>query len=290
MTLADPTVSIVMPAYNAAATIGGAIRSTLAQTFTDFELIIVDDCSTDNTAAVVQSFADPRLVLIRNPRNYKLAKSLNIGIGAAKGRYIARLDADDLNLPERLANQVAFLESHPEIDLVGSCAYIFDDRGTIIGTLTFPTDHEAIVGNILSISLLHSTLMGRAVWFRRFPYAEEYTRAQDRELFLRSYRFSRFANLPQFLYAYHDPGKISLPKLIRSLWYNAYMIAKNWRQYYIPVDKVLYFLLIKIPGRMMYYLLSAAMGKNIFWAHIKNPKLSADLQRDSTIIRGFLKD
>src|SRR3989344_2688822 len=128
MTYPLPKVSILMGAYNASQYVRSAIDSVISQTFPHWELLIINDCSTDETRAIIQSYHDPRLHLLENRQNLGLTKSLNIALGQAQGEYIARLDTDDISLPERLTTQVHFLESHPEIALVGSLAKLIDSK------------------------------------------------------------------------------------------------------------------------------------------------------------------
>ena len=125
------SVSILMPVYNAEPYLSEAIQSMLNQTYTDFELIILDDCSTDRSADVVQTFSDTRIVYHRNDVNYGLANNLNTGIKLAKGKYIARMDGDDISLPERIERQMQFLSIHPEVDLVGCWLKLFGDRDEV---------------------------------------------------------------------------------------------------------------------------------------------------------------
>ena len=113
----SPLVSILMPCYNNADYIGEAIESILCQSLQDFELIVLDDCSTDNSAEIISSFADERIVYHHNEQNMGLANNLNIGIRMACGKYIARMDGDDISLPDRLKTQIDFLETHPDIAL-----------------------------------------------------------------------------------------------------------------------------------------------------------------------------
>lgn len=115
-----PKVSVVLPVYNVAAHIQQTIESLLRQTFTDFELLVLDDCSTDDTVARVEAIADPRLRLIRNPHNLGRAGTDNAAIEYVQGEYVAKMDGDDICYPERLAKQVAFLDQHPEVNVVGS--------------------------------------------------------------------------------------------------------------------------------------------------------------------------
>jgi glycosyltransferase involved in cell wall biosynthesis len=124
-----PTVSIVMSVYNGERFIRAAINSVLAQTFRDWELIVVDDASTDSTPAILAEYRDSRIRVIRNDTNRKQAVCSNRGIALASGRYIARLDADDVSLPDRLSKQVAYLDANPEVTLVASAAHFIDESG-----------------------------------------------------------------------------------------------------------------------------------------------------------------
>src|SRR3989344_5781814 len=119
-------ISVLMPAYNARKYIGEAIESILNQTFKDFEFIIINDCSTDKTKKIIEEYAnkDARIKLINNATNLGLTKSLNIGLKEARGEYVARLDADDVALPERLEKQYEFMEKNKETTLVGAWAEI----------------------------------------------------------------------------------------------------------------------------------------------------------------------
>ncbi|MDI6852071.1 MAG: glycosyltransferase [Deltaproteobacteria bacterium] len=260
----NPPVSVIMAAYNAEKTIGAAIRSILGQTHQNLELIIVDDASRDRTVEVIHSFSDPRLVLLRNRANIKQGLSRNIAIDAAKGEFIAVIDADDLSLPTRLQKQVEFLVSHPEVDVVGSNSYLFNDSGAILGGLVNKGQtHQELTARIdRKIPLTHPTIMGRAEWFRKYRY-RQYPRSQDRDLFLRSYRHSTFANTPLFLYAYRDPGKLSMRKLVLASWTNLVIRLRHRREYGLPVYSVLASPLL-MGGKWFYWGLLALRGQSLF--------------------------
>ena len=132
-----PSISVVLPIYNGATTLSKAIRSVLGQTFRHYELVLLDDGSTDDSLDIAKTFSDPRIRVIHDGANYGLAYRLNQGIDLAQGRYIARMDQDDICFPERLAKQFEFLESHPGIDLLGCRAIAFSDN-QILGIDTFP--------------------------------------------------------------------------------------------------------------------------------------------------------
>ena len=116
-----PSISVVMPTYNTPlAFLKEAINSILKQTFRDFEFIILDDCSTDDSVAYLHSLTDERIRIIRNVENLGITKTLNVGLRAARGKYIARMDSDDVSLPERFEKQFAYMESHPNVVMCGS--------------------------------------------------------------------------------------------------------------------------------------------------------------------------
>jgi glycosyltransferase involved in cell wall biosynthesis len=276
----QPLVSVFMPAYNAAGTIGPAIRSILSQTYENFELIVVDDGSSDSTASIVESFDDPRIVLVANPCNLKVAISLNIAIDLARGSYFARSDADDLSMPGRFQAQVEYLEAHPEVDALGTAMYFFNAQGEIIGGLQKSSDHGALVRRMQwRIPIAQPTMMARAEWLRRYKYRPLYFRAEDRDLFFRSFRESRFANMPQYLYAYRDPGRINLKKIYYTNYQVLIMRLRHWKEYGLPIRWVLGFPLI-MAGRLVYYVMTAALGRSWLWSHMQPLPRTTALEKD----------
>jgi len=265
----SPLVSVIMAAYNAGQTIGPVIKSTLGQTFSDFEFIIVDDASQDNTKEIINSFPDSRIRMIINRQNYNPAGARNIAIEASKGKYIAVCDADDLNMPTRLEMQVQYLESHPEVDVVGSNAYFFNNFGKIVGTWERPVGHPELVKKInRDIPLIHPTIMAKSSWLKAFKYDGLYSRAQDRELFFRTYRISRFANIREYLLAYRDPGRLNPKKLFWNNWYNIFMRWRHWRDYGLPASSLIVFPVI-VAGRLFYYSITGLCGRGLMWKHSK---------------------
>ena len=200
-----PLVSVVLPVYNARKTVVAAVRSIQAQTMASWELIVVDDASTDDSGARVAEFADPRIRLMRNATNLGLAASLNRGLGVAAGKYIARMDADDVSFPERLARQQAYMETHPCVDLVGAGMMVVAQDSQPLGVLRPPAAHDEIcaVGRRGHFPLYHPTWFARAKWHRAHRYDPAYRKAQDFELLLRAANTSTYANLPEVLLAYH---------------------------------------------------------------------------------------
>jgi glycosyltransferase involved in cell wall biosynthesis len=211
----NPVITLAMPFYNCASTLELAIRSLLNQSYGDFELLLCDDGSDDQSLAIARSFDDPRLVCWRDGRRLRLAARLNECIDRARGRYLARMDADDIAYPDRLAHQLAFLCTHPEVDLCSAGAMVFGKRGRPLWRFSPAQEHAAITRSpFRGFPLWHPLWMGRVEWFRRWRYDESAWLAQDQELLLRSYRESRFANLPQVLLGYRKE-RVTLRKLWR---------------------------------------------------------------------------
>lgn len=199
--MSTPLVSVLLAVYNGGLLLDEAIHSILAQTFTDFELLVIDDGSTDDSSQRAASFNDPRIRILRNETNIGLTRSLNRGLAEARGEYVARQDADDISLPNRLAAQVEFLRSNPSVVLVGTSAVRINPKGTRIGTNDMPTTHEAIRwASLVDNPFLHTSVMfRRAVVQEAGGYDEEFVVCQDYALWNRLAAKNRVANLPERL-------------------------------------------------------------------------------------------
>jgi len=180
-----PKVSIVMPAYNAEVDIEESINSVLNQTLVDFELILIEDGSTDRTKEIIKEFAkkDPRIKLVLHKENQKIIQSLNDGLKVARGQYIARLDSDDIAAPDRLERQYIYLQQHPETYLIGTGAYFIDEEGKRIRQF-FPI--VGVLENEKAIpegkSPLHPSIMFRNEG--KFLYRKNALHCDDLDLFL----------------------------------------------------------------------------------------------------------
>ena len=143
----NPKVTVFIPVFNREHYIGDAIESILAQTFSDFEILLVDDGSTDSSTEKIRSFSDPRIRLVCNEKNLGIPKTRNKGVELARGQYMAMLDSDDLAYPHRLKKQVAFLDNHPEYAQIGSWCRMMDAQGRILNKIkrqpTQPDDIHA---------------------------------------------------------------------------------------------------------------------------------------------------
>ena len=195
-------ISVIMPVYNGEKYLREAIDSILNQTFTDFEFIILNDGSIDRTEEIILSYNDPRIVYIKNKENLQIVKTLNKGIGLARGKYIARMDADDISLPIRFEKQIKYMEKNPQIGVCGTWLQTF---GTRHEKWKMPVSHNGIIMRML----FHSSLMHATVFFRKsmiMPYKkiynEAFNKAEDYELWIRLSDKIEFANIPEILYYY----------------------------------------------------------------------------------------
>ena len=158
-----PKVTVLMPVYNGERYLRKAIDSILCQTFQDFDFLIIDDGSRDNTLEIINSYQDQRIKLIQNSQNLGISKALNKGLDLATGKYIARMDCDDISLPERFQKQVDFLDQHPEIIVVGSYMDIIDTQGNKLNQqYQYPLVHDDIVNSMLILNPMgHPSVMFR---------------------------------------------------------------------------------------------------------------------------------
>ena len=203
--MSAPTVSVIMAAYNGAALIGPTLESLQAQTLGDFELLVVDDCSTDDTLAALRAWKDPRFRVIAAESNQGVVRSRNRAFAEARGRYIAALDHDDLCYPQRFERQVAYLDSHPDTVLLGTASDILQD-GHITPSMLAPLTTPPLVEWLLRIEnpLVWSSVMMRADAARRLDIFQraEMNFAEDYDLYHRIRHFGRIARLDDVLVTY----------------------------------------------------------------------------------------
>ncbi|MEW6008112.1 MAG: glycosyltransferase [Candidatus Omnitrophota bacterium] len=197
-----PKVSVIISAYNAQKYLKEALDSILNQTFSEFELIIINDGSTDKTGVMLREVTDKRVTVFNNLSNIGLTKSLNNGLKLARGEYIARMDLDDISLPQRLQLQVEFLENHPSFGLVGTAVVQIDEMGKEIAKINLFTESEQIKKELmLGNQFYHGSIMFRRTCLEKVGlYREEFKYAQDYDLYLRIAEYFDLANLPDFLY------------------------------------------------------------------------------------------
>jgi glycosyltransferase involved in cell wall biosynthesis len=200
--MSEIKISVVMSVYNSEKYIREAVESILNQTFTDFEFIIVNDGSTDNSLKIIKSYKDERIVII-SQNNAGLPKALNTGIDKSKSNIIARMDADDISLPERLERQYDFLVRNPGCIIVGSNAMLIDMNGNYIYTTSNKLSDKEIKKGLPDTSLLHPSVMFKKnIFYLAGKYCESMMKGQDYVLFNRMAKFGEFYNIKDPLIKY----------------------------------------------------------------------------------------
>jgi len=203
-------ISVILPVFNGGEFIKEAIDSVVNQTFGDFELLVIDNCSTDSTAEIVKSYPDKRISYFRNDSNLGLIYSLNRGLSLCRAKYIARIDADDIALPERFRMQYDFLESHPEIGICGTSVVSFDNYSKKRWILHFPADDLPI----RAFAFFQSPFNHPSVMFRReiiesnnLQYPNDLYMAEDYGLWTNLLQYTKGANLQTILMRYRKHNK-----------------------------------------------------------------------------------
>ena len=226
------TVSAVMPSFNTAAYLPQAIDSILSQTFSDWELLIVDDGSTDDTHSILSRFTDPRITVHKCPVNRGRSAARNTALAQAKGRYIAICDSDDVFAPTRFAQQVSFLDTHPDVAVVSGYIRAFSSSTTAL--MQFPVDQASIRRRFErgKMGVAHGASMVRVECFERLGgYCEDLSFAEDFELFRRFSRQYSFHTLPTVLLDYrHEVGAASIRNWAQDGCAHRYALYRSSRQ------------------------------------------------------------
>ena len=200
-------VSVLMPVYNAEKYLSDAIDSIISQTFEDWELIVINDGSTDNSESIIAGYSDSRIYYIRNTENIGLIRTLNKGIDLCQGQYIARMDADDISLPGRLKKQVDFLDKNPDYLMCGTNAAVINDQGGITGRIRNLSENEYLQIHLLfSVPFVHPSMMIRKEVLQANRYNSNFKHVEDYELWCRIARQGKITNLKEelFEYRWHD--------------------------------------------------------------------------------------
>ena len=206
-----PLVSVIIPCYNCEKYLMEAIDSIITQTYKHLEIIIINDGSTDNTVSIINDLIkkDSRIVYIDNHQNIGLIASLNKGIASATGKYIARMDSDDVSLSNRIDMQVRYMEEHPKIAVCGTNSIIINENGDVIEKSHLPiseSDNRCFMA--FSSTLYHPTVMIRTECIKEELYDEKFKYAEDYELWCRMIfsRSENVVNLPDYLFKYRKVG------------------------------------------------------------------------------------
>lgn len=215
--MCNPIITVAISIYNAEKYLDIAIRSVLNQTYRDFELLLINDGSTDTSLSIMRKYEnEPRVTIINDGQNRGLVYRLNQSISLAKGEYYARMDADDIMHPERLRVQYDFLKSNMHIDVVGSSIGVIDNNNNLVsigksGNNSWTQDKLIFGGRFV-----HPSVCGKTKWFIENKYSEEWIRMEDFELWLRTVRHSNFYNLTDVLLFYREFGVDSIAKYVKS--------------------------------------------------------------------------
>jgi glycosyltransferase involved in cell wall biosynthesis len=224
-----PKVSIILPVYNGEPYLRQAVQSILDQTFADYECIIINDGSTDNSLKTLASFQDPRLHIV-SQTNQGLRAALNAGIALAKGEYIARMDQDDISRPNRFTKQIDFFNTHPEHILVGTTfAYINNDN-QITGAFPALLDDVDIKRELYTKTPFgHGTIMVRSSALKQgsFKYRQEAVHVEDYDLWIRLASVGKYANLPEILYLWRHTPENTTSKYADIQRHNAASLTVN---------------------------------------------------------------
>ena len=207
---ARPAISVIMPTYNTEVSfLQASVDSILSQTFRDFEFIIIDDCSTNETQDYLKTLSDERVKIIRNIENFGVSKSLNIGLEIARGKYIARMDADDISLPSRLEKQFVYMENHPNVVLCGTGRRLFGARNEVKFTRIRDMETYRIKSFFYYPGPQHPTwiIRSRTLFDNNILYDEDFAYAQDYNFLIRISKIGDIRSLNEVLLLYRIHNK-----------------------------------------------------------------------------------
>ncbi len=227
MGLKKGLISVIMSNYNTPEEyLRDAIESVLNQTYSEFEFIIVDDCSSDNSLEIIKSYNDPRITVIKNETNLGITKSLNRALAVSKGEFIARMDADDICLSERFKKQVDYLKQHPDTIVCGTWVELFGDGASVYHekkSCKVLPEREELQINLLfgnHMNIIHPTAMfnHRLLKENNITYNENYIFAQDYRMWVDCSQKGKLANIPEILFKYriHDKAVSSDKKSVQT--------------------------------------------------------------------------
>lgn len=271
----NPRISVLMPAYNAEKYISTAMESILRQSFSDFEFIVIDDCSTDETWRIISEYAqkDSRIVPLRNQENLKIAATLNRGIEIARGKYIARMDADDWSYLDRLGKQFKFMERNPKIVISGGTMAVCDQNLNLLNLRKYQKRDQEIREKIFRYSpFCHATTIYKTSEAKKIGgYNEKFFAAQDYDFYFRIGQLGKFANLEDRLYKMRtNPEGISLNRAKNQEKFTLYIRIKAAVEYGYSMsfsDKMYFFFqylsMFFIPAKIKFQIFNFLRRKEI---------------------------
>ena len=262
-------VSIGIPFYNAQDFLEQAILSVLNQDYKSFELLLIDDGSTDKSLDIAYLFQDERIKVIHDGLNKGLSVRLNELVALSKGEYFARMDADDIMFPQRISQQLAYLQQHNEVDVVGSSAVTIDIKNKITGIICYP-EHPNNISNVIKHQcFIHPSIMAKRSWFVQNPYDEGAIRMEDYNLWMRTFSKYRFYNIAEPLLFYRVSGLPYLDKYLLSMKGERKELQKN--KQIIPNYHVV---LLKNYLKCGLYMIFSALHLTNFLLQMRSTKLA----------------
>ncbi len=284
-------VSVVMPVYNAGGFLVESIKSILKQTYKNFEFIIIDDGSTDNSWKIISKFSkkDQRIKIYKNKENLGIAKTMNIAIEKTKGQFIARMDADDIALPKRLEKQVNFLLENPTVGVLGSQMFEINDKNIVTAVRKVPLTNDNIKkGMIISQTIQNPTLM---INRRNIPdgillYDQKFSPVDDLDMFFRLISYTQFANLPDYLMIYRKHDDNSSLRNIKNTFLLTLKVRLKALSVYgyktnpfnILINLFQTVIILAIPERFIYRIFQIFKGKTFENKNIVADNFLADKQ------------
>lgn len=267
----NPKITILMPVYNGEKYLREAMDSILNQTFSDFEFLIIDGGSMDKSLNIIKSYNDSRIKIIAHKHNKQLIATLNEGIDLAKGKYIARMDCDDVSLPERLEKQVAFMDSHQNVGACGTWAIIIDKDGKETGKYIKAFGEKIILEYWKPSPIIHPSSMIRTSSLGKLRYSEKYIHAEDYGLWSEMSKERMLDNLPEFLICYRIHNENTTNKKRQEQLESSYKIFK---EYFSPnLSFELFLSLINEsyrinPFKRMFAQIKIIAGKKSFFSYV----------------------
>ncbi|WP_412778174.1 glycosyltransferase family 2 protein [Thalassospira lucentensis] len=217
----SPLLTIAMPVFNGGPTLISAVQSIVDQSFQDWELLIIDDGSSDGGVEALPQACDPRVRIFQDGTNKGLSARLNQAIECARGMYFARMDHDDICHSDRFSEQISYLISNNEVDLLAAYCVTINEKDDVVGTLPYSNSHDEICAKPwLGFYMPHPTWCGKIEWFRKHHYKENPAPycCEDQELLLRASASSQYHVLPKHLLAYRIRTNTSMSRLWKNRW------------------------------------------------------------------------
>jgi glycosyltransferase involved in cell wall biosynthesis len=277
----NPLISVLMPMFNAAQYVEEAIQSIRRQTYPNWELIIIDDCSTDGSVAVVKKLKkeDPRIKLYRNPKNLGIGSTMNEALRHAKGSFLARMDADDVAFPERLEKQVSYLLNHHDVGIVGSYMVEINEHNDVIAARKVPLDHESISRSMINTQTIQNStnmINPKLIPAHQLRYDGRYSPVDDLDFWFRQLNHVRFANIPEYLMGYRKHTNNSSLKNIKKTFALTHQIRLKALTKYgyttgftqIAIHALQALIVFTIPNRMLYGLFKLWKGDAVKKTHL----------------------